>query len=129
MSAEEQNAVCDMLFSIISLSLRFPRLLHQQLGDTNRSISDFGYSEVELVLCFFLKQMWISHASDLSVLFFQRLGSSSWRSMKLLEAFIQCMKCNNASDFSLSTDMHKASLNAYYNNGFKQVASDLADDA
>ena len=123
MSAEEQNAVCDMLFSIISLSLRFPRLLHQQLGDTNRSISDFGYSEVELVLCFFLKQMWISHASDLSVLFFQRLGSPSWRSMKLLEAFI------NASDFSLSTDMHKASLNAYYNNGFKQVASDLADDA
>ena len=43
--------------------------------------------------------------------------------MKLLEAFLQCMKSNNASDFSLPTETHNAALSAFYNNGLKQVVS------
>ena len=99
------------------------RLLDRQLGDTLRTISDFGYSEVELVLCFDLKQHWITDPSGLSAAFFQRLGTPTWRSMKLLEAFLQCMKSNNASDFSLPTETHNAALSAFYNNGLKQVVS------
>ncbi|KAM7454095.1 hypothetical protein BLSTO_05149 [Blastocystis sp. subtype 1] len=98
------------------------RLLDRQLGDTSRTISDFGYSEVELVLCFYLKQLWIADPSGLSAPFFQRLGTPTWRSMKLLEAFLQCMKSNNASDFSLPTETHNAALSAFYNNGLKQTA-------
>lgn len=95
--------------------------LDPQLGDTTRTISDFGYSEVELVLCFYLKQLWITDSPRLSATFFQRLDAPTWRSMKLLEAFLQCMKSNNASDFSLPTETHTAALNAFYNNGLKQV--------
>lgn len=75
------------------------------------------------MLCFYLKQLWITDPSGLSSAFFQRLGTPTWRSMKLLEAFLQCMKSNNASDFSLPTETHNAALSAFYNNGLKQVVS------
>ena len=75
------------------------------------------------MLCFYLKQLWITDSSRLSAAFFQRLGSPTWRSMKLLEAFLQCLKSNNASDFSLPTETHNAALNAFYNDGLKQVVS------
>lgn len=75
------------------------------------------------MLCFYLKQLWIADPSGLSSAFFQRLDTPTWRSMKLLEAFLQCMKSNNASDFSLPTETHNAALSAFYNNGLKQVVS------
>ena len=49
--------------------------LYEYLGDEKRSISEFGYSEIELVLSIFLKQLWGSNPSNTSSLLFQHLTS------------------------------------------------------
>lgn len=73
------------------------------------------------MLASLIKLMWKDNPTEMCTVFFQKLGDPSWRSVKLLEALVRCMKDNNSPDFSISTDTHKYCLNAYYHNGFKQV--------
>ena len=125
LSGEEHNAICEMLFGVISfkMSVFIEEVLNIYLGDSRRSISDFGCSEVEIVLAVFLKLMWRNAPSAVCSMFFEKLGQPSRRSLKLLASLVQCMKMNNSTDFSIPSSMQKECMDAYFNEGFKQVRS------
>lgn len=110
-------------YAVFSHILYFSVLvLHSQLSDRSRSISEFGFSEIELVLSVFLKQLWSANPNEVSGMFFHRLGSPTWRSMKLLQSLLTTMKCNEITDFTIPKEMHDYCLKAFYQNGVKQSA-------
>ena len=99
----------------------FP-FLYTYLGDEKRSISEFGYSEIELVLSIFLKQLWGSNPSNTSSLLFQHLSGPTWRSMKLLSSLLNTIKSNDIPDFSLPTELHAFCVQSFFESGIKQIA-------
>lgn len=96
-------------------------VLNAYLGDSRRSISDFGCSEVEVVLAVFLKLMWKDAPSAVCSMLFEKLGQPSRRSLKLLASLVQCMKMNNSADFAIPSSIQAECMEAYFNEGFKQV--------
>lgn len=96
--------------------------LYEYLGDEKRSISEFGYSEIELVLSIFLKQLWGSNPSNTSSLLFQHLTSPTWRSMKLLSSLLNTIKSNDIPDFSLPTELHAFCVQSFFESNVKQIA-------
>ena len=98
------------------------RFLYAYLGDEKRSISEFGYSEIELVLAIFLKQLWGSNPSNTCSLLFQHISSPTWRSMKLLSSLLNCFKSNDIPDFSLPTELHAFCVQSFFESGVKQIA-------
>lgn len=96
-------------------------VLNIYLGDSRRSISDFGCSEVEVVLAVFLKMMWKDSPSAVCSMFFEKIGQPTRRSLKLLASLVHCMKVNNSPDFSLPSSIHQQCTDAYFQDGFKQV--------
>lgn len=86
-----------------------------------RSISDFGYSEIELVLSQILKRMWKDNPQQISQDFFNRIKTPSWRIMKFIESLLLAMKSNTNSDFSLNKQTHAWCLSAFNETSALQV--------
>ena len=76
---------------------------------------------MEVVLAVFLKLMWKDVPSAVCSIFFEKLGQPSRRSLKLLASLVHCMKMNNSSDFSIPSSIQMECMDAYFNEGFKQV--------
>lgn len=91
------------------------------LFDESRSISDFGYSEIELVISTILKRLWKDDPQQISQDFFHRIETPSWRKMKLVESLLLTMKSNNSSDFSLDKQTHLLCLQSFYKTSLLQV--------
>ena len=86
-----------------------------------RSISDFGYCEIELVLASILKRLWITNPQEVTQDFFNRIQVPTWRTMKLVESVLLTMKENKSPDFSLDKQTHQICLNAFNDSCLLQV--------
>ena len=104
-----------LLFSQSWFSLTF------YIFSEGRSISDFGYCEIELVLASILKRLWKSNPQEVTQDFFNRIQVPTWRTMKLVESVLLTMKENKTPDFSLDKQTHMMCLNAFNESCLLQV--------